>query len=295
MAKNELVLNRGLKFGIELEVVAPRTFGSLRAVRELLKTVVRCNLNDRAYTHEVTNTWKVVTDASLSSNMSNGEYGEPFEIVSPPLTDFEEVEKVCKLLNENGFEVNKSCGFHVHHEVKDLNHKALDNLYRIYDKYEKDVIEMLLPNSRRGSRWSLNLGTKDSMRNGRKSIMERVEESKNLEEFLRNVGECHINRSNIRYHSLNLNNFIKYGTVEFRHHSGTIDFTKIKMWVLLTHRMIETATTKKKITPVSDKRRAKWMEEARHSSFDFYKELSINGTELSEYLGSRRKALKKAN
>lgn len=275
MAKNELVLNRGLKFGIELEVVAPNGFG-LRDVRALLKTVVRCNINDRQYTHEVVERWKVVTDASLSGNA--------YEIVSPPLTSLNEVELVCKVLNENGFTVNTSCGFHVHHEIKDLDYKALNNLFRLYDKYEAHVINKMLPGSRRNSRWCKPVS----------NLMPKVEQSTNLEEFLRNVGHCHISRSNIRYHSLNLNSFLKYGTIEFRHHSGTIDFEKIKMWVLLTHKMIETAIEKKAIRPVSESRLAKWESEVRHSSYDFYKELGINGTELSEYIGSRRKVFKEA-
>lgn len=289
MAKNELVLNRGLKFGIELEVITRDYNLQLRDVRLLLKSVVRCNLNERSYTHEVSNAWKVVTDSSISG-------GNAFEIVSPPLTGLEgidEVEKVVKVLNANGFKVNKSCGFHVHHEIKDLNHKALDNLYRIYNKYEEAVIQKLLPKSRSEVIWCTPLNRADGRVNRNKSIMDRVNDSKTLEEFLRNVGETHINRSNIRYHSLNLNSFIKYGTIEFRHHSGTLDFEKIKMWILLTHKMIETATTKKKIYNVSDSRKAKWEEEVRHSSFDFYKELGINGTELSEYLGKRRAEIKK--
>lgn len=288
MAKNELVINRGLKFGIELEVITSNMRLTLKDVRALIKTVVKCNLNERSYTHEVTNAWKVVTDGSL-----NG--GNGFEIVSPPLTNFDEVEKVCKVLNDNGFTVNKSCGFHVHHEILDLDYKAIRNLYQIYNKYEEAVITKLLPKSRSEVLWCTALNKSERRVNGGRTIMERLAECENLEDVVRKVGECHINRSNVRYHSLNLNSFIKYGTIEFRHHSGTIDFNKIRMWVLLTHKMIETATTKKKIYEVSASRKAKWDEEVRHSSFDFYKELGINGTELSEYLGNRRKELKQAH
>ena len=44
---------------------------------------------------------------------------------------------------------------------------------------------------------------------------------------------------NSRYFKLNLQSYVKYGTVEFRHHSGTTTFSKVKNWILICARLVE--------------------------------------------------------
>ena len=47
--------------------------------------------------------------------------------------------------------------------------------------------------------------------------------------------------SAFRYFKLNCQSFFRHGTIEFRHHSGTTDFAKIKNWILFTAIVIEKA------------------------------------------------------
>ena len=285
MAKNELRLTRELKFGIELEVTTTRR--RLTIVKRLEEAGIAVE-GGIEFGHQVVAKWKVVTDSSIE--------GRGFEIVSPPLKGMEaldEVETVCKVLNDLGATVNKSCGFHVHHEAKDLSKKQIENVYKIYDKYEVNVIDKLLPMSRRiggnGRKWCKPVG----------EILPLILECENIAEMMehRQIGGGRMSNghyAHCRYRSVNFRSYVAYGTLEFRHHSGTIEFDKIKNWVLLTHKILDAGKNKKDIKPVSDKRMVKWEQEVRHSSYDFYMELGINGTELSEYLGKRRKALKLA-
>jgi hypothetical protein len=46
-----------------------------------------------------------------------------------------------------------------------------------------------------------------------------------------------------RYIKLNLQSYVKYGTIEFRQHSGTIEFEKMYNWILLTQQMVEAGKT----------------------------------------------------
>ena len=44
-----------------------------------------------------------------------------------------------------------------------------------------------------------------------------------------------------RYFKLNVQSFQRHGTVEFRQHSGTTTFSKIKNWILICGRLVEYA------------------------------------------------------
>jgi hypothetical protein len=38
---------------------------------------------------------------------------------------------------------------------------------------------------------------------------------------------------------------LRHKTIEFRHHSGSIEFEKIKNWIYFLHHLVEFSTTKK--------------------------------------------------
>ena len=275
MAKNELVINRGLKFGVEMEV---KFSGTKSELAEIIKAK-GVNVRQRwsGSTHTVLDEWKIVADGSVT----NG-----WELVSPPMTDFKSLKLVCEALEEAGVTVDKQCGLHVHHDINDLEVGHIKNVYELYHKYELRVIHELLPMSRRHNGYCKPLTT----------VIEDVRNCQTITDLENhpNIGGGtyggHYN--SCRYKSLNFRAYRVYGTLEFRAHSGSVEFDKIRNWVLFTHKMIEVAKEKKVIKPVSEKRMVKWNEDVKHSSFDLYKELGISGTSLSTYLGSRRKALR---
>lgn len=99
------------KFGVEFEA-----YNVDRATlsRALNAAGVRCEA--QSYNHTTSACWKIVYDSSLSGNNT-------FELVSPILNGedgINELKTVCRVLNECGAKVNKSCGTHVHIDAADF-------------------------------------------------------------------------------------------------------------------------------------------------------------------------------
>ena len=59
---------------------------------------------------------------------------------------------------------------------------------------------------------------------------------------LRNTVDELKNRIGNRYHKVNLEAYSRHKTVEFRQHSGTTNFTKMRNWVLFLHKLVTFAT-----------------------------------------------------
>jgi len=200
------------KFGLELEFVGstPR-----RVADAIADAGVECFYE--GYHHTTRSYWKIVTDSSLDSRYSG-------EIVSPPMQGkdgFEQLDKVIKALDTiEGIGVNVRCGLHVHIDVNDLTTKQIINVYERYCDYESQI-DLIMPRSRRdnNSRWCNKLS---------KSTRLRQCKTKGA---LANVRG--------RYHKINMQSLTNYGTLEFRQHSGTLNFEKIANWVSFLQAFVE--------------------------------------------------------
>ena len=107
----------------------------------------------------------------------------------------------------------------------------IQNLYNRYADYEAQI-DLTMPRSRRGDcSWA-----------------------RSCKEYKRYVNNTDIKRkrelswaADDRYRKINLTTLTKYGTVEFRQHSGTLNYTKISNWLSFlmqfTERSIELANT----------------------------------------------------
>jgi hypothetical protein len=213
-------------FGVEIEFIAPRG-----VTKESLATSLSAAGVDTFATNfqnwKTTSMtrWKTVHDGSV---MPNG-----IEVVSPPFIGndaaergFEAIRKVCAHLNTIGGQVNRSCGLHVHIGARRLSVPALKKLAALYIENET-VIDKLLPPSRRG-----NAGNYCQSLKSRANIGALVRAQRHSD-VVNAVG-------NFKYVKLNFTSFYK-GTVEFRHHSGTIDAEKITKWIIFCSKMVETA------------------------------------------------------
>jgi len=189
------------KFGIEIEA-----FGVPKATLVSALRAAGINAGQEFYNHDTRSYWKVISDCSIRGNM-------PFELVSPVLNGqdgLDQIDKVCEVLDSLDAKVNRSCGLHVHHDVETYKFKA-DNLSRVLDVYRKmeKTVDSFLAPSRRGNNNSYC-----------KSLI--------------NYSNDSIERRGCRYYKVNLQAFQRHGTVEFRHHQGTVNADKIKNWVLFT-------------------------------------------------------------
>jgi hypothetical protein len=222
-----LVFNEERTYGVEIEFLENSNY-SKSQIAAALNGVVNCK--NVGYTHEVMESWKLTTDSSCG-----------LELVSPILkgrNGFEQIEKVCKVLNDLGIKVDRRCGLHIHHDVSDYEVKNFKNLCIFYTRFEKGFDEVM-PLSRRANKnqyckgfasrnsWS----TDDETTAQVAETIERIKNASSIDE-LRNMF-CS------RYYKVNLQSFVKYGTVEFRHHSGTTEADKIINWVKLTQLVLE--------------------------------------------------------
>lgn len=213
------------KFGVEIECL----LGTPKSVFMERVTAAGIEIHDYGYTHEHVNEWKVVSDGSLHRNNSDQTC---IELVSPPIKGREQLKqlkKICKVMADCNTRVNRSCGLHVHVDFYD-NHvtlKELCYLYKMYAQYE-DVIDSMMPPSRRLNNNSMcksikHISTAFKTYNPPKT-------GKDLQKYVPG-----------RYFKVNCMSYTRYGTVEFRHHSGTVEFEKIMCWVKIIQAMIKKA------------------------------------------------------
>ena len=202
-------------FGIELEIV----HRNQRQLRDAIRSRgIACEIE--GYNHSTRRYWKIVSDASV-----NGGY----ELVSPVLkgqSGLDEVKAVCEALSEVGALINKSCGFHAHFGTDDFKESisVWRNLYINYATLEEDI-DAFMPPSRRRNTYCASLKVC--------GWCEKMENARTLVELEKAITK----RS--RYFKLNSQSYWRHGTVEFRQHSGTIEFDKIRNWLLFCARLVE--------------------------------------------------------
>lgn len=211
--------NEERTFGIEIEftVASRETVVRLMKQKGLLAEV-------EGYNHFTRRHWKAITDSSCG-----------YELVSPVLKGrdgLNQLRLATEALAEAGAKVNRRCGLHVHHDINDLDAKQAANIYALYIKLEK-TIDSFLPRSRRAN----NNTYCQSLfaRSNQQRVLDRLKEVKTMED----INDIFMTR----YIKLNLQSYVKYGTIEFRQHSGTIEFEKIYNWILLTQQMVEAGKT----------------------------------------------------
>lgn len=213
LAEGDFVFDR--TFGIELEII--------HSNKVLLRNAIKakgipCEIE--GYNHTRRKHWKIVSDASVAGG---------YELVSPVLKGqigLEQVRLVSEALAEVGAGINKTCGFHAHFGTDDFKDKisVWRNLYINYATLESDI-DSFMPPSRRHNRFCQSL----RVQNWR----EKMQNAQTLIELEKVI----TNRS--RYFKLNSQSYWRHGTVEFRQHSGTIEFEKIKNWLFFCARLID--------------------------------------------------------
>lgn len=204
------------RFGVEFEAynVPMQTLNNA-----LNRAGVNCRVE--GYNHRDSETsWKIVSDGSLSGNNT-------FELVSPILKGEEgiqELEKVCRVLNECGAKVNKSCGTHVHMDAQGMPLQTWKNIYKNYARLE-DVIDAFMPASRRNNTYCQTFKSYINLE-------ARIDAARSLD------GIASIFNHN-RYHKINPVSYSRHNTCEFRQHSGTVEFEKISTWVRFLNNLID--------------------------------------------------------
>lgn len=207
-------------YGIEIEA-----FGmSMQVAAEAITAAgVACRVE--TYGHSAPRQWKIVTDGSVPHG---------FEVVSPILSGeegFEEIRKVCRALNDAGGRVDRRCGYHVHVGARGLEASDIKNIINRYSTFERDI-DSFMPPSRRGNDnsfcrslvgWSRHVGSRFNSANTVDSVVRLMDS---------------------RYYKVNLQAYLRHGTIEFRQHSGTINGEKAVNWVKFCLNFVETSVVR---------------------------------------------------
>lgn len=221
-----------LTFGVELELLLPSRFRTRDELAEQLQSFgIDCR--SVGYSKEITNYWKICSDASLCCSRDDPDCVTA-EFVSPILRGLDGLHKIESLfgvLEELGAQVNKSAGFHVHIGSSSLSFDQLKKVAANFVKFEV-AFDSLVPPSRRGvnNRYlkshQYDFGTASNAQvNG--TILNRT----TIHGLLQCMNGA---QGNDRYFKLNLQRVDQHSpTLEFRQHSGTADFEKVRAWVLL--------------------------------------------------------------
>jgi hypothetical protein len=105
--------------------------------------------------------------------------------------------RLCEKFKALGLTVNRSCGLHVHFDMRGKRSDEVTKIAKRADKWLK-ALQELVPASRRENRYCrFGISTRD------------------------------------RYHAVNLCSLGKFETLEIRLHSGTVDYSKTLAWIRL--------------------------------------------------------------
>lgn len=221
-----LAIKFNKEFGVEIEA-----YGVDRNRLATLLNTAGIVTQVQAYNHNTTNVWKIVSDASVAGTNS-------FEIVSPILKGekgLTEVQKVCEVLEAAGAKVNKSCGLHVHFNARNMTINDWKNLYKNYINLEPEI-DSIMPISRRKNNNSYCKGLTYRYAN-KQSAFNAIDNCTTVSELSRSV------TNNNRYYKLNAESYNRHGSVEFRQHSGTVEYKKISSWIKICSAMIDKSNT----------------------------------------------------
>jgi hypothetical protein len=215
-------------FGFEFELFHPtmtRTASRTQCARDLrILTGIDTVITDDRFHSEYTK-WQLKYDGSVSGG------GGAWELVAPTMqptqANFDILKKACTYLNEKGYDVNATCGLHVHIDGADL---SIIESAAISYRYQKcwDEIIRILPRSRHANNFCRQLTDHCPMTGG--SYQDKVERT------IRNASTVARWSDRERYVAVNLQHAAKARgsrRIEFRHHSGTVNYEKAVGWYTL--------------------------------------------------------------
>lgn len=233
----------GRRFGVEMETDSLRANGTDLTGSEINRALTAANLEHRVvgngsnyYSNSSVSgqAWEVKYDSSCGSR------GWGLETVSPALSldadgECEELRKGCDALMALQPKITRRCGLHVHVDVSDFTWKEVQKLMAMWARYEPFFFSMV-PQSRRGNTFCEPLRAEtwaDAYRVDNDPSQYRYPASRALKATTRSEFE-RLSTNLGKYRTLRVGDlWALNGRVEFRMHSGTVSYTKIRQWLRL--------------------------------------------------------------
>lgn len=204
-------------FGVEIEFLGCRD----KVLDAMRAAGLECNYE--GYTHQTRPSWKLVTDSSIEGD-------EGYELVSPILVGaagIESLKKAVKALIAAECSVNKSCGLHIHVGARDLSAEEIYTIVRRYG-YNETKLDGIMPVSRRANN---NTFCRSVASHVRGFGLTNVPSAEYL---------CNTTFHYERYFKVNVQSYLRHGTVEFRQHSASVNASKISNWAMFCVNFVDT-------------------------------------------------------
>ena len=171
-----------------------------------------------------------------------------YEIKSHPLRDTEEIRTVMAGIKLGGGRVTSDCGTHIHVGIGTFGTKQLARLGMAWLRYEK-ALDELQPRSRRASASGWCTSVYQQTEGNHLDFGDSLTGHFRTLKLASTGAEVRYYLQNRRESKLNLYKFESVGTVEFRGHSGTLNFPKIDAWISCLTAICKIAMGKKRIKP----------------------------------------------
>lgn len=237
--------------------------GTIIKTSRIFSAEIECNYPDVSTMTSLADTLHdslgIVHDGSLGDN--------GIEFVTPKLkgkTGENYLKKVCAILSDNDYNVDKSCGLHIHVDCSDYkvskigNKRRLEfskNMMMFYLIFE-DVMLSMLPVSRRNNSYAYNLSNKVQIEDLQNLFtindLEKMwYQDSDVSRIKRRKSEKY---DSSRYHAINFHSLFSHDNIEIRHHAGTINDRKILEWAnlhcVIVDRLADNTITKAELLSI---------------------------------------------
>ena len=151
------------------------------------------------------------------------------------------VEKACKVLNQYGY-IRDTCGLHIHIGYPSKL-GAIKNAI-IMGYVSEPILYGVNPASRYYSHYCQPIRKDFTLKQVIKAKIDDIDRLLYSKKYGRNTSKESMNRfkqekyNECRYYGFNLHSFFYRGTIEFRHHSGTLEPVKIMNWATLLKKIL---------------------------------------------------------
>lgn len=217
--------------------------------------------------------WKFMTDASITTYSSIGEYGGraySTEFVTPICKyeqDMATIQEIVRELRKNGAFVNDSCGIHIHLGGNGHTAKSIRNFANmVYNRGDLLYSALAIKASRQCYCKKLSI----NLMEGINKLAPSKATLKEIEDIWYRVYGSYRDRTahyhDSRYHFLNLHSFFNgHGTVELRGFNSTLHAGEIRAYVMLAlamnYQALETPMVKRKSAETTKEAMKNWLKQ----------------------------------
>ena len=170
--------------------------------------------------------WRCVHDGSINPNDDG--MGREFITRGGLIGDalYNTIDNMTDMLRKRDWYVNRSCGLHVHIDARDLEWRQLKYVLLV-GKLCENVLYKMVPPSRSKSSWARRIPMSYHNINAihdEDSFIDSWYSSHDAHPSMEKYNDS-------RYCGINMHSRVIHGSIEFRHHSGTLNADKIKHWI----------------------------------------------------------------